>query len=95
MTLKEFKFIWHMEYGHRQWGRAIGAFFLIPAMYFWVRGRLTPGLKKRVLAFGTLIGAQVIIVVDTFRILLYSIVPGFDGMVHGKIRTRRPIPWTK
>ncbi|XP_023021517.1 heme A synthase COX15 [Leptinotarsa decemlineata] len=58
ITLREFKFIWHMEYGHRQWGRAIGAFFLIPAAYFWMRGRLTPGLKKRVLAFGSLIGAQ-------------------------------------
>lgn len=48
-----------MEYGHRQWGRAIGACFLIPAVYFWVKGRFTPGMKKRVLAFGTLIGAQV------------------------------------
>uniref|UniRef100_A0A6P7GS42 Cytochrome c oxidase assembly protein COX15 homolog n=1 Tax=Diabrotica virgifera virgifera TaxID=50390 RepID=A0A6P7GS42_DIAVI len=58
MTLKEFKFIWFMEYSHRQWGRAIGAMFLIPAAYFWTRGRLSPGMKKRILAFGTLIGAQ-------------------------------------
>lgn len=58
ITLSEFKFIWHMEYGHRQWGRAIGAVFLIPAVYFWAKGRFTPGMKKRVLAFGTLIGAQ-------------------------------------
>ncbi|CAG9766770.1 unnamed protein product [Ceutorhynchus assimilis] len=58
ITLSEFKFIWHMEYGHRQWGRFIGAAFLIPAAYFWARGRFTPGMKKRVLAFGTLIGAQ-------------------------------------
>ncbi|CAG9818243.1 unnamed protein product [Phaedon cochleariae] len=58
MTLQEFKFIWHMEYGHRQWGRAIGAVFLIPAAYFWAKGRLTPGQKKRILAFGGLIGAQ-------------------------------------
>lgn len=48
-----------MEYGHRMWGRAIGAVFLIPAVYFWARGRFTPALKKRVIAFGTLIGAQV------------------------------------
>ncbi|KAG5862713.1 hypothetical protein JTB14_035365 [Gonioctena quinquepunctata] len=47
-----------MEYGHRQWGRAIGAFFLIPAAYFWARGRLTPRMKKRILLFGSLIGAQ-------------------------------------
>ncbi|KAJ8920500.1 hypothetical protein NQ315_005369 [Exocentrus adspersus] len=58
ITLSEFKFIWHMEYGHRQWGRAIGACFLLPAIYFWGKGRLTPGMKKRVLAFGALIGAQ-------------------------------------
>lgn len=59
MTLAEFKFIWHMEYGHRQWGRLIGAAFLLPAAYFWARGRFTPAMKKRVLAFGALIGAQV------------------------------------
>ncbi|KAJ8943700.1 hypothetical protein NQ314_009673 [Rhamnusium bicolor] len=41
-----------------KWGRAIGAVFLLPAVYFWARGRLPPGMKKRVLAFGTLIGAQ-------------------------------------
>lgn len=59
MTLSEFKFIWHMEYGHRQWGRAIGAVFLLPAAYFWTRGMLKPGMKPRVLAFGSLIAAQV------------------------------------
>ncbi|KAF7272489.1 hypothetical protein GWI33_014726 [Rhynchophorus ferrugineus] len=58
MTLSEFKFIWHMEYGHRQWGRLIGGVFLIPAVYFWSKGRFTPAMKKRVLAFGTLIGLQ-------------------------------------
>ncbi|XP_050293957.1 cytochrome c oxidase assembly protein COX15 homolog [Anthonomus grandis grandis] len=58
ITLSEFKFIWHMEYGHRQWGRLIGAVFLLPAAYFWAKGRLTPAMKKRILAFGTLIGAQ-------------------------------------
>lgn len=59
--MEQFKFIWHMEYGHRMWGRAIGAAFLIPAVYFWARGRFTPGLKKRVAAFGTLILSQVIL----------------------------------
>lgn len=47
-----------MEFGHRMWGRVIGAAFLIPAVYFWVRGRFNAGMKKRVIAFGTLIGAQ-------------------------------------
>lgn len=59
MTLSEFKYIWYMEFMHRTWGRAIGAVFLIPAVYFWARGRFSPHMKPRVLAYGTLIGAQV------------------------------------
>lgn len=58
MTLKEFKFIWMMEYGHRMWGRAIGAVFAIPAIYFWSKGYLAKGMKIRVAIFGALIGAQ-------------------------------------
>ncbi|XP_045618103.1 heme A synthase COX15 [Procambarus clarkii] len=58
MTLQEFKFIWWMEYGHRQWGRTIGAFFLVPAAYFWHKGWFTRALKKRVVACGVLIGFQ-------------------------------------
>ncbi|CAB0013301.1 unnamed protein product [Nesidiocoris tenuis] len=58
MTLEEFKRIWWLEYGHRTWGRCIGAFFLLPAAYFWARGAFNPAMKKRILAFGTLIGAQ-------------------------------------
>lgn len=48
-----------MEYGHRMWGRAIGAVFLIPACYFWARGYFNTSMKKRVVAYGTLIAAQV------------------------------------
>ncbi|KAK7868339.1 hypothetical protein R5R35_013640 [Gryllus longicercus] len=58
ITLEEFKWIWWMEYGHRMWGRAIGAIFFIPAVVFWSRGWLKTGMKKRILAFGTLIGLQ-------------------------------------
>lgn len=58
MSLSEFKFIYHMEYGHRMWGRAIGAFFALPAIYFWSRGYLNRALKIRTLVFGTLIGLQ-------------------------------------
>jgi cytochrome c oxidase assembly protein subunit 15 len=50
-----------MEYGHRMWGRAIGAVFLIPAAIFWARGWFKPGMKKRIIAFGTLIALQVVI----------------------------------
>lgn len=58
MTLEQFKMIYWMEYAHRMWGRAIGAFFAIPAAYFWSKGLLSKGMKKRVLIFGTLIGLQ-------------------------------------
>ncbi|KAL3276773.1 hypothetical protein HHI36_012140 [Cryptolaemus montrouzieri] len=58
MTLSEFKWIWFMEFGHRMWGRAIGAVFAIPATYFWLSGKLSKPMKIRVLAFGLLIGAQ-------------------------------------
>jgi len=58
MTLNEFKFIWWMEYGHRQWGRTIGVFFTVPAIYFWRKGHLSGPLKKRVLVMGALIGFQ-------------------------------------
>lgn len=61
MTLADFKTIWHMEYGHRMWGRLIGGVFLIPAAFFWARGMLKPGMKPRILAFGSLIAAQVCI----------------------------------
>ena len=58
MTLEEFKFIFMMEYGHRMWGRAIGAFYTLPAIYFWTKGYFNKAMKIRVLAFGTLIGMQ-------------------------------------
>ncbi|XP_042203133.1 cytochrome c oxidase assembly protein COX15 homolog isoform X2 [Homarus americanus] len=58
ISLEEFKFIWWMEYGHRQWGRTIGAFFLLPAAYFWQKGWFTRAMKKRVIACGVLIGFQ-------------------------------------
>ncbi|XP_035208616.1 cytochrome c oxidase assembly protein COX15 homolog [Stegodyphus dumicola] len=58
MTLEEFKWIWYMEYGHRMWGRAVGATFLLPAIYFWKKKWFTKAIKSRVLIFGTLILCQ-------------------------------------
>jgi cytochrome c oxidase assembly protein subunit 15 len=58
ITLSDFKFIWHMEYGHRMWGRLIGALYALPAMYFWTKGYFDRGMKIRVGAFGVLIGLQ-------------------------------------
>ena len=58
MTLSEFKTIWFMEYAHRTWGRLIGAFYVLPASYFWYRGYFDKAMKPRVLVFGALIGIQ-------------------------------------
>lgn len=58
MNLSEFKFIFFMEYAHRMWGRAIGAAYALPALYFWSRGYLSPALKPKVLVYGVLIGIQ-------------------------------------
>ena len=41
MTLEGFKFIYHMEWGHRHWGRAIGVFFALPFIAFMARGKLS------------------------------------------------------
>ena len=59
ITLEEFKFIWWMEYGHRMWGRTIGAFYYIPAGIMWAKGMLrTPAIKRRVLLGGVLLLGQ-------------------------------------
>jgi cytochrome c oxidase assembly protein subunit 15 len=44
MSLAQFKGIYFWEYLHRLWGRAIGLVFLVPFLYFLVRGRLSRGL---------------------------------------------------
>nr|CAG4637738.1 EOG090X04TT [Chydorus sphaericus] len=77
ITLEEFKFIWHMEYGHRMWGRLIGAVFVIPAAIFWRKGFFNSAMKKRVLIFGSLIG---------FQGLLgwYMVKSGLEDRFHGE-----------
>jgi cytochrome c oxidase assembly protein subunit 15 len=47
-----------MEYGHRMWGRAIGAVYYIPAAVMWAKGYFTPALKKRVVVMGVLLATQ-------------------------------------
>jgi len=58
ITLDEFKFIWWMEYGHRMWGRTIGAFYYIPAAIMWAKGMFSPALKKRVVIGGLMLASQ-------------------------------------
>ena len=50
MTLDGFKRIYWFEYSHRMLGRLIGLVFALPFLYFWLRGRIRPGLTPRLLA---------------------------------------------
>ncbi|XP_067858107.1 cytochrome c oxidase assembly protein COX15 homolog isoform X2 [Heptranchias perlo] len=58
MTLNEFKFIWHMEYSHRMWGRAVGLTYILPAVYFWGKGWLSRSVKLRVVGLCGLVCFQ-------------------------------------
>lgn len=58
MTLEEFKKIYYMEWGHRLWGRFVGLSFVLPAIYFVTRKRVTAKMSLRLLAISGLIGFQ-------------------------------------
>jgi heme a synthase len=60
MTLDEFKRIYWWEWAHRLLGRLIGAAFLLPLVFFQLRGWIEPKLKPRlwlIFALGALQGA--------------------------------------
>jgi cytochrome c oxidase assembly protein subunit 15 len=44
MSLAQFKGIYFWEYLHRLWGRLIGIVFLLPFLWFLIRGRIARGL---------------------------------------------------
>jgi cytochrome c oxidase assembly protein subunit 15 len=58
MTLSEFKVIYFWEYLHRMIGRLIGMVFLIPFVWFWLRGYFTGPLIRRLLVLFALGGLQ-------------------------------------
>lgn len=58
MSVDEFKRIFYFEYSHRMLGRFIGLAFAAPLAYFWMRGRLTGALKRRLTAILLMIGGQ-------------------------------------
>ncbi len=58
MTLQEFQFIFFWEYLHRLLARAIGIVFLVPLLFFWLRGYLNRPLVIRSLALFGLGAAQ-------------------------------------
>lgn len=48
-TLADFKEIYFWEYLHRLLGRIIGIIFLLPFLYFWVKGYLDSSLKNKLI----------------------------------------------
>ena len=58
MTVGDFRFIYLMEWGHRMLGRTVGVAFVLPALYFAARGRLTGRLARRCAVLGTFGAAQ-------------------------------------
>ncbi|KAL2888416.1 Cytochrome c oxidase assembly protein COX15 [Ceratocystis lukuohia] len=58
MTLDEFKKIYFMEWSHRLWGRTVGITFVLPALYFIARRRVSRRMATNLLGISTLIGFQ-------------------------------------
>lgn len=58
MTLDEFQFIYLWEWGHRQLGRLIGIVYILPLLWFAVRGVVRGKLLVVLLILGAMGGAQ-------------------------------------
>jgi cytochrome c oxidase assembly protein subunit 15 len=58
MTIEEFKQIYYMEWGHRLWGRFVGLSFVIPAIFFVARRKVSANMSLRLLGISGLIGFQ-------------------------------------
>ncbi|KAL5339419.1 cytochrome oxidase assembly protein-domain-containing protein [Aspergillus crustosus] len=58
MTLSEFKSIYYMEWIHRLWGRFVGLSFVLPAIYFVARKKVSKPMALRLGGIAGLIGFQ-------------------------------------
>lgn len=56
MTLSDFKFIYFWEYFHRLWARMMGFVFLLPAIFFWLKGWIPRWLLPRLVLIFILAG---------------------------------------
>lgn len=54
ISLEDFKFIFFMEWAHRNLGRLLGVTFVLPALYFTARGKMAR--KDQWKAFGLACG---------------------------------------
>jgi len=58
MSLSEFQFIYWWEWSHRFLGRFIGVAFAVPALFFWLTGRLEKALRPQMVVLFVLGGLQ-------------------------------------
>lgn len=58
MTLSEFKSIYYMEWIHRLWGRFVGLSFVLPAIYFVAKKKVSKPMAWRLVGIAGLIGFQ-------------------------------------
>ncbi|OKL56296.1 Electron transfer protein 1, mitochondrial [Talaromyces atroroseus] len=58
MNLSEFKSIYYMEWIHRLWGRFVGLSFVVPAIYFVARRKVSKPMALRLAGISGLIGFQ-------------------------------------
>jgi cytochrome c oxidase assembly protein subunit 15 len=58
MSLGEFKSIFWFEYSHRLLGRSIGIIFLLPFLFFLVKGKINGALTPKLIAMFVLGGLQ-------------------------------------
>jgi cytochrome c oxidase assembly protein subunit 15 len=70
--LEGFKQIFWLEWLHRFWGRLIGLAYAAGLAWFWLRGRIPPGYKPRLLLLLALGGLQ-------GAIGWYMVASGFDA----------------
>jgi cytochrome c oxidase assembly protein subunit 15 len=56
--VEEFKRIFWWEYIHRQFGRMIGLVFIVPFLWFWLKGKLSSSLKPKLILILVLGGFQ-------------------------------------
>jgi heme a synthase len=70
--LEGFKEIFWLEWIHRQWGRLIGLAYLAGLVWFWARGRIPAGYKRRLLLLLALGGLQ-------GAVGWYMVASGFDA----------------
>src|SRR5262249_32499510 len=61
MTIDGFKTIYYWEWGHRLLARVVGAAFILPALWFWLRGRLKGGLGRQVAVAAGLLALEPIV----------------------------------